>query len=229
LNTSPVLSYAISMLALLSASVHFSDGSDPSQITGDQEDDEIVTIGIGHTEPNPSVFEDGLDPALGREIEYVIPGSTADRLGVQPGDVIIGINGIPVTDGLTIRRELTVSDNGDPVNLTVWRNGEEFDLSGTITPVESHRRSGIGEDDLAYERAYRDEQRQRISEKVKDFYADYNNVQELRNEVAELQRKMAADVARGQLVAPIEQKDQALHFSAAWILRWHSGGADNSL
>ena len=64
----------------------------------------------------------------GLYISAVSPGSSAEEEGVQVGDILTRVNGIPVretTDVLEIRDTLSV---GDEMTLTIYRNGELFDV-----------------------------------------------------------------------------------------------------
>ena len=64
-----------------------------------------------------------------------IEGSPAEAAGVQPGDVILAVDGESV-EGSTIQDEVSEvrGPEGTDVTLTIMRDGEEFDL--TITRAE---------------------------------------------------------------------------------------------
>jgi general secretion pathway protein C len=56
------------------------------------------------------------------------------QLGLQPGDVLTQVNGVPLTDpvqGLSLLQELL---NNDQVNIQVLRNGTEVPLSFNLNP-----------------------------------------------------------------------------------------------
>lgn len=64
-------------------------------------------------------------------IERVNPLSPAARAGLAPGDVILELDGEPVSDFSELREAVLGSD-GAPVLLRVWRDGDRFEVR--ITP-----------------------------------------------------------------------------------------------
>lgn len=64
-------------------------------------------------------------------IERVNPASPAHRAGLEPGDVIIGLNGSPVSDFSEVR-EAVIGSGGAPVRLLIWRDGAR--LEAEIAP-----------------------------------------------------------------------------------------------
>jgi S1-C subfamily serine protease len=82
--------------------------------------------------------ERGLPP--GREgvvVDAVAPGGTADGV-VKPGDVIVAVDGIPVAGDGTVRTGgahvtyehlFDMKQDGEPVRITVWREGREQELT----------------------------------------------------------------------------------------------------
>jgi regulator of sigma E protease len=74
----------------------------------------------------------GVMPVLHPQIQAVSPGDPAERAGFQPGDVIIAVNGEPVTQP-EFTKKINVSADV-PVTLTVERNGQRRDI--TVTPAK---------------------------------------------------------------------------------------------
>lgn len=58
----------------------------------------------------------------------VLAGSPAAEAGLEPGDRVIGVNGVPVTAD-RFRSITSRLEAGDPIAITVLRDGEEIDLS----------------------------------------------------------------------------------------------------
>lgn len=83
------------------------------------------------------VLRDGEETALQGPWLYpplatsVMPGSAAEEAGIQEGDVVTSVDGTPVFDFDQLREAVGNSD-GNPLTLTVWRNGETLDI--TLTP-----------------------------------------------------------------------------------------------
>lgn len=64
----------------------------------------------------------------------VRPGSAAIDAGIERGDVILDINGSPVARFQDIQA-FVKSEQGRPLDLTLWRSGKTFDV--TLTPRKS--------------------------------------------------------------------------------------------
>lgn len=60
----------------------------------------------------------------GLEVEAVTPDGPADQAGIRAGDVIVGVNGNPVTDNSRLPEALTQIGTGSTVRLGVLRNGK---------------------------------------------------------------------------------------------------------
>lgn len=75
------------------------------------------------------------------EIIKIVPGSPAEEAGLKPGDRMLAVNGRPVERGAAITEIWLKSRPGDPVVLTIQRNGvpQPFPVSATFRHVESAR------------------------------------------------------------------------------------------
>ncbi len=64
-------------------------------------------------------------------IETVIPGSTADQEGVQVGDILLSIDGIPVNAATTVTGSALLFRGpvGEPAELVIERDGEILNFS----------------------------------------------------------------------------------------------------
>ena len=64
----------------------------------------------------------------GLAVVQVVPGSPADKGGVQPGDVILQVDGKPVTSADALRKYIASKKPGDILHLDVWSQGvKKFD------------------------------------------------------------------------------------------------------
>ncbi len=82
----------------------------------------------------------GLDPEFtdGVVVMEVVRGSAAAEAGVEPFDVITGINDAQISDFATLRQELFNHQVGDTIQLHVIRGGEEVTLDVVLSnAVES--------------------------------------------------------------------------------------------
>ena len=69
-------------------------------------------------------------------IDSVTENFGAEEAGLQKGDVILAADGIGVstnTDLLAVRRTHIA---GESVVLTIWRDGQTFDVTVALYPVE---------------------------------------------------------------------------------------------
>ncbi|MGH3028197.1 MAG: M50 family metallopeptidase [Gaiellaceae bacterium] len=75
------------------------------------------------------VFMIGVPTGATRTVEEVVPGSPAASAGLQPGDEIVAVNG---TEGEAEDLAESIREgDGDPVTLTVERDGSTVTLEGT--------------------------------------------------------------------------------------------------
>jgi hypothetical protein len=69
----------------------------------------------------------------GVRLEDVLPDSPAERAGVQPGDVLLALDGEPTPDLRTYSQRLKAREPGDTVTLKLRRNGGIVTLQATLT------------------------------------------------------------------------------------------------
>jgi C-terminal processing protease CtpA/Prc len=79
--------------------------------------------------------EIGADPIAGVHIVSVLPGSPADKAGVQRGDVLATVDGLSVVKLSPIGDEFAIRDRepGSHVALGVARNGRSLPLDVVVT------------------------------------------------------------------------------------------------
>lgn len=68
----------------------------------------------------------------GAYVNSVVDGGSADRAGVQPKDIIIGLGDIEVTNRTELTRALRRFKAGDETTITVIRSGERITLNITL-------------------------------------------------------------------------------------------------
>ncbi len=84
---------------------------------------ERLTISVDLTSPPREGL--GLGYYMTTEVGAIMPGMPAAEIGLQPGDVITSVNGVPVTMWWEMSREIS-SQPGVEISLTWQRNGEEM-------------------------------------------------------------------------------------------------------
>ncbi len=70
----------------------------------------------------------GLPAAECSVVMSVVDGSSAQRAGMQQGDVLLRINGKPIRDGDDIRNRVSELKVGDTASVQVLRDGQTLDL-----------------------------------------------------------------------------------------------------
>jgi serine protease Do len=74
----------------------------------------------------------GLDRIAGAEVNTVESGSPGGRAGLRPGDVIVGVDDVPIDDATALTTRLAQMRPGDRVRLTVLRNARRLELVATL-------------------------------------------------------------------------------------------------
>lgn len=64
-------------------------------------------------------------------VHSVIPGTAADNMGLQQGDVITTLNGQHIDSNMDLWRTVRAADIGDGVQVTIQRDGKEESFAGT--------------------------------------------------------------------------------------------------
>jgi serine protease Do len=92
-------------------------------------------LGIaGGPRPLPPRLARRLGRASGVEVVQVVEGSPAEAAQLRPEDLIVELDGAPVTDVGDIQRLMVVEKIGAPVRVRVLREGRELELS--LVPAE---------------------------------------------------------------------------------------------
>jgi S1-C subfamily serine protease len=66
-------------------------------------------------------------------IVELVRRSPADRAGIEPGDVVVAVDGRHLADAAQLRNELARAEVGSELRLTILRNGRRREIR---VPVE---------------------------------------------------------------------------------------------
>lgn len=66
------------------------------------------------------------------KVTRIVPGSTAEKLGLQPGDQLTQLNDTPITSVDTFRAASTTLKVGDALTAKILRGTQNLDLKATI-------------------------------------------------------------------------------------------------
>jgi serine protease Do len=86
-------------------------------------------VGVSNVDSYVSQFY-GLP--MGALVQTVTPGSCAQKAGIQKQDIIVNVGGYDVENINDLGRALRKFDAGDKVTITVYRSGNQVQLSVTL-------------------------------------------------------------------------------------------------
>ncbi len=72
----------------------------------------------------------------GMQITSVLHGSNADAFGLQPGDLVLSINGRALPAGLDLLEMMPLYDPGTTLDFVVSRGGTRTELEGVFRPTQ---------------------------------------------------------------------------------------------
>jgi putative serine protease PepD len=107
---------------------------------------ENLAAGKSPADPFVGVCTQPIEAALasGRSVDGygyvvvgVVGGGPASQAGIQANDVIQGVAGVPLNNGMTLGGALQVHSAGDQVKFTVKRSGSLSDLNVRLGPQPS--------------------------------------------------------------------------------------------
>ncbi len=73
----------------------------------------------------------------GAYVSSVEPGGPAAKAGIQPGDVLVAINGATVTSSLELTHELFKYKPGQMITVSYYRNGNTVDVQLTLVELRT--------------------------------------------------------------------------------------------
>lgn len=94
-------------------------------------------LGVAVQDLNHALAESfGLAKPDGALIDRVMPDGPAAKAGLQPGDVIVALEGRPVRDSRELPPRVADLKPGSETKVTVWRNGKAQDFALTVDTLE---------------------------------------------------------------------------------------------
>ncbi len=86
----------------------------------------------------------GLEVQRGALISQVEPGSTAERIGLEPGDVVVAIDGREIRDADDLRNRIGLLAVGTEVTIGYLRDGKRRSVKATIGAASTEQRAARG-------------------------------------------------------------------------------------
>jgi S1-C subfamily serine protease len=84
--------------------------------------------------PVPAAWRERLGRKTGLLVAQVVAGGPADRAGLRPGDLLLTVAGKPVAVSQDLQRQMFSEAIGQPLAITVMRNGALVDV--IVEPTE---------------------------------------------------------------------------------------------
>jgi serine protease Do len=114
------------------------------------------SIGIRFTPSDTDRARSNLKVAGAKEgvfVEQVAPGGPSEKAGMKEGDVIVAINGKPISDGNQLIGTVTATPLGSALNIAVERDGKHHDLKVVVADLAQifPEQYGNGREDAAKE------------------------------------------------------------------------------
>lgn len=95
-------------------------------------------LGVQIQSVTDEMVEDlGLDKARGALVAKVLPGGPAEKAGVQSGDVIVSLDGKPISSTNALTRSVAETTVGKSVPVEVMRKGKKVTLRATLGELEA--------------------------------------------------------------------------------------------
>jgi Do/DeqQ family serine protease len=90
-------------------------------------------LGIRYKEIDDQFAKDNDLPSInGVYVQEVVEGGAAEKAGMKKGDVILRMQGAPVNSKSELQEIISQHNPGDKLDLTVFREGKQVDLSLTL-------------------------------------------------------------------------------------------------
>lgn len=105
--------------------------------------DDLINYGYVKGRPQIGISTEAIDEytaalynfPIGLYVRSVTPNGAADQAGIQPGDIIIGLNGEPVSTTDELKKKKDKFNAGDKVTLNISRNGVDMDIKVTLQEI----------------------------------------------------------------------------------------------
>ena len=81
----------------------------------------------------------GLSKAAGALVASVTPGDPADKAGIHAGDVIIALDGEPISSSSDLTRRVGAMAPGEKVEVSLWRKGKVEKVTVTLEERNARR------------------------------------------------------------------------------------------
>jgi membrane-associated protease RseP (regulator of RpoE activity) len=153
-------------------------------------------LGVQMTPVPLSVQEqEGLTPNQGVLVQSIFNNTAAQTMGLMAGDVILTVNGAQITSMTDLRNEVALNQVGDPVEVTVDRQGQQVTSTGQFQTWPSN--IPYEPIDPGMEQNFRNWQERRLDQSRQDLDDLQKQVDGMRNQLAGGAGSDAAGTGKG--------------------------------
>lgn len=90
-------------------------------------------LGVSVQSIDPELAENlGLATAEGALVSQVMPESAAERAGIEPGDVVLSVDGETITDAASLRLRVGMHGAGEQVKIVLIRDGKQKTVTAKL-------------------------------------------------------------------------------------------------
>ena len=90
-------------------------------------------LGVSVQSIDPDLAENlGLETTDGALVSQVMPDSAAERAGIEPGDVVLSVDGEVVTDAASLRLRVGMHGADESVKISLLRDGEKMTVTARL-------------------------------------------------------------------------------------------------
>ena len=170
-----------------------------------------------------------LPDARGALVQVVTPGKPADKAGIQPGDVIVEVDGKPIANNRQLIDYISYLPVGTRVQVTVIRNGERRTLNATtVERVEEGETSDSPSDSSPNAEPSRNKLGMSVTELTPASRQQYGIAETVRGvlvtDVKEVSAAGEANISEGDVISEVQgQKVSNLAEFRAAVDRMKSG------
>ncbi|MBN2583639.1 MAG: trypsin-like peptidase domain-containing protein [Planctomycetes bacterium] len=105
-------------------------------------------LGVEIRDPRPIESETaGAKIGMGAFVSSVVPGSPADKAGLMPADLIVELNGKPVTDADDLVARVGMTPVGEKVEMVLYRSGEKITATAKVVRRDADKIASGNTDD----------------------------------------------------------------------------------
>ena len=103
-------------------------------------------LGVSISDFNAETAEAiGVEATQGALVQEIVPGSAAEKAGVEVGDIIVSVNGVTIKDAADLRTSIGLKRSGETVKLILIRDGDRETITAMLDELDMNPVMAAGE------------------------------------------------------------------------------------